>query len=88
MAKRGEVKLGDTVKDTITGVEGVVVTVSDWLNGCQTISVQKRELDKDGKPHDRIAFDIEQVELVPEKARVPEMAKTGGDAQVVRSTRE
>lgn len=88
MAKRGDIKLGDTVKDTITGVEGVVVCISDWLNGCQTISVQQRELNKDGHPHDRLPFDVEQLEVVPQAARVPTMAKTGGDAQDVRSGRE
>lgn len=89
MAERNTIQLGDTIRDTITGVQGVVVCISKWLNGCETLTVQKRELDKDGRPHDRLAFDVEQVALVEAEPRaLPGLKRTGGDAQVARSGRE
>lgn len=44
-----KIKVGDEVRDTITGFSGVVVCRSEWMYGCLRIAVQPREL-KDGKP--------------------------------------
>ncbi len=87
MAQQNSIQLGDTVKDTITGVMGVVVSISNWLNGCQTLQVQPTHL-KDGVPVDRIPFDVEQVELVSRRVTPKTERHTGGDAQRVRSGRE
>lgn len=76
MTKRGDIALGDEVKDTITGLTGVVVAITDWLNGCQRIQVQPREL-KDGKPVETSGFDVEQVELVTPAQPVAKV-NTGG----------
>jgi len=76
MAVRGELQLGDDAKDTITGLTGVVIGITDWLNGCQRISIQPREL-KDGRPVDNCCFDVEQLQLV-KRARPVVAAKTGG----------
>jgi hypothetical protein len=46
------VKLGDKVKDRVTGLTGIVIARTDWLNGCIRMTVQPQEL-KDGKPVDR-----------------------------------
>lgn len=87
MATYGDLQLGDTAKDTITGVEGVVVCISNWLNGCQTISLQPRKL-HEGKPVERLAFDTEQLTLISRR-EVPKTKKeTGGPAVVIRSGRE
>ena len=79
--------LGDTVKHTITGFEGVVVAFTTWLNGCERLSVQPTKMTKEGKPHDSAVFDIQ--ELVVTKAGThaatpapsPEapVRRTGGD---------
>lgn len=39
MALIGTVNLGDTAKDTITGLTGVVVATTLWLNGCERITL-------------------------------------------------
>lgn len=72
--------LGLEVRDTITGYRGVVVAKTEWLNHCWRIMVQTREL-KDGKPIDSVAFDVEQLEAVPDAARVriDKEIETGGD---------
>lgn len=36
--------LGDTVRDTITGLEGVVVSRTEWLERCDRYGVQPTEL--------------------------------------------
>lgn len=42
------IQLGQRVRDTVSGFEGVVVCRAEWLNGCIRFSVQAR-VDKDGK---------------------------------------
>ena len=81
MANRGEIHLGDEAKDEITGLTGVVVAVTTWLNGCERLSIQPREL-KDGRPVDNCVFDVEQLVLVKRrqiKESLPVWKKTGGD---------
>jgi hypothetical protein len=74
---KGKFGNGDTVRDTITGFEGVVigVRVTFWLNGCRRYGIQPREM-KDGKPIDSAWFDEEQLELVSEAE--PKDAKPSG----------
>jgi hypothetical protein len=55
--------LGCVAKDKISGFTGVVVAITEWLNGCQRATIQPKEL-KDGKPIDAHTFDAEQVEVV------------------------
>lgn len=60
-------KLGERVKDKITGFEGVAVARCEYLNGCISIQVQPTEL-KDGnmvKP----AW-IDETQLAKSKAKV------------------
>lgn len=42
-------KLGDRMKDLVTGVEGIAVGKTEWINGCVRFGLQ-RLLGKDGKP--------------------------------------
>jgi hypothetical protein len=71
-----EIELGDIVRDTITGFEGVAVATTEWLNGCRRISIQPQKL-HDGKPIESDWFDETQVAVV-KKSRKRELAKTGG----------
>ncbi len=58
------IKLGDTARDTITGFEGVVVCISDYLHGCRRFSLAPRHL-HDGKPLEWQSFDEPQVVAIP-----------------------
>lgn len=69
--------LGAEYRDTITGFSGVVVAVTQWLNGCVRVSIQPKAL-HDGKPVESSTFDIEQVEEVV-KAPQAVRSATGGD---------
>ncbi len=70
-------KLGDKVRDTVTGLEGTVVVESRFLNGCRRLGVQP-ELDKDGKMPDQYSFDEQQLELLKKEVVKDTPAKTGG----------
>jgi hypothetical protein len=56
--------LGDKVKDTVTGFEGIIVAKTDWLYGCTRCTVQPGFLDKDGKTIEAQGFDELQLELI------------------------
>ncbi len=59
-----EIQLGDIARDTITGYEGKVVGVTDWLYQCRRIGLQSMKLDKDGGPRDIEWFDELQCSLM------------------------
>ena len=69
-------KLGCKAKDTITGFNGVVIAVTEWLNGCVRATIQPQEL-KDGKPIDAVTFDIEQIEVI-NPVPIQEVKRSGG----------
>lgn len=57
------VKLGDLVRDKITGYTGIAVARTEWLHGCVRVTVQSQEL-KDGKPVETSTFDEPQLAIV------------------------
>jgi hypothetical protein len=78
------IQLGDKVKDRVTGFTGIVISRTEWLNGCIRIGIQPQEL-KDGKSIEAEWYDAQQVEILESGAIVltpqtnPEpAAKKGG----------
>lgn len=72
------IKLGDEVKDDITGLKGVVIAVCEWLNGCRRLTIQPSALHK-GQPVEAQTFDAEQISLVkPFKEPKKAPRRTGG----------
>ena len=74
------IKLGDKVKDTISGFEGIAIGHSAFLHGCDTVGVKPQGL-HDGKPISAQWFDINQLEVVePDAVRAtrPHDPKPGG----------
>lgn len=63
LASNEVINLGDLVKDKITGFEGVVECISEWLNACRRITVRPTIL-KDGLPIDSHTFDEPQLDIV------------------------
>jgi hypothetical protein len=72
-------KLGDTIRDTISGFTGVLVARTEWLNGCVRLTIQPKTL-HEGKRIDNDTFDIEQCELV-EAAQPKTAVATGGERE-------
>lgn len=56
--------LGCTAKDRISGFSGIVIAITEWLNGCQRITLAPQSISADGKLLDNQTFDAEQVEVV------------------------
>jgi len=58
-----EIKIGNAVRDKITGFSGIVIGITEWLTGCDTIGVQPQEL-KDGTPVGMQWFDSNRIEVL------------------------
>lgn len=71
-----EIQLGDIARDKITGFEGVVIANTQWLNGCDRLTLKPRKLKK-GVSLQSEAFDRPQLELV-ERQVLKATRKTGG----------
>lgn len=66
-------KLGERVRDTLSGYEGICYSINTWLHGCRHIGIKPLGCDKDGKPWETRWFDEPQVE----HAKGPVVAPTG-----------
>lgn len=71
------INLGDVVKDTITGFEGVAVASYEYLHGCRRICVQPQAL-HEGKPIEASTVDEPQLEVVKAVAAPRSEPVTGG----------
>lgn len=60
--KKFKFDCGDLVRDSVTGFTGVVTNRTQWMNMCNTYSVQPVDL-KDGRPQDPVGFDEPQLDL-------------------------
>lgn len=58
------IKLGDKVRDIYTGFEGIAAARTEWLHGCDRITIEPTSLDKDGKIQECACFDEQRVSLV------------------------
>ena len=58
-----KIKLGQIVKDKVSGFKGVAVAEHIYLQGCSRFTVQP-EVDKEGKLPDTQTFDEPQLEVV------------------------
>jgi hypothetical protein len=65
------IELGDVVRDSITGFEGVVIADTSWLHGCRRLTVQPSAL-HDGRPVESCSFDELQLLLVRKSGHEPQ----------------
>lgn len=63
VSTRADIKLGQSVREKVTGFEGVIVTISHEVDGSVLMGVQPRVL-VDGKPQEAWEFDIERLEAL------------------------
>ncbi len=62
-----KIKLGQVVRDKISGCEGTAIARTEWMNGCVRICIQS-EGSKDGVPFENFVVDEPQLEVVKAKA--------------------
>lgn len=60
-------KLGDQVKDSISGFKGIVVGRAEFLYGCVQLSIAPQET-KDGRVLDTVWLDEDRVVVTEENA--------------------
>lgn len=72
-----KIKLGDLVQDKLTGLQGIAVSLSDFLHGCRRINIQPQE-HKDSKPAEWVSFDEPQLKLVKPEVAKRKSNHTGG----------
>jgi hypothetical protein len=70
-------RLGDVAVDRISGFKGVATCRLEYLNGCVRWQISPQEL-HDGKPVESHYFDDEQLEVVPDSARVALVTRANG----------
>ena len=77
-----KIKLGQRVRDSITGYEGVAICRAEWLYGCVRITIQG-DLDKDGKMPEAVCIDEDQLIVIKskEKHNGHKAAKTTGGSR-------
>ena len=73
-----EIKLGDKVKDTITGFKGIAVARINWINGCDRITIQPEGLTEKGETFDVETFDEPQIKVITPKKIKTISNKKGG----------
>jgi len=56
------VKLGQKVKDRITGFEGIVIAKCFYLNGCTSCQIRPDKLKEDGSIHETQWIDEQQLD--------------------------
>lgn len=64
------IKLGDRIKDAVTGFTGIAVARTEWLHGCVRWTVQPEKLGKAGNVQDGFVFDEPQL-IIVKAAAVP-----------------
>jgi len=63
-------ELGGTLKEVISGFQGVCMGRSEYITGCNQYSIAPRELDQTGKIKDWCHFDENRLVKVESEERV------------------
>lgn len=88
-------EIGDRARDTISGLEGIIVGISQWTTGCARATIQPPITDRmkeEGKVPDAYSVDVLVLEMIHEGPRhadapAPELvgaARGGPMTRVVR----
>jgi hypothetical protein len=72
-----KIELGNLVKDKVSGISGIAVSRTEFLNGCVRYSLQPKPAKKDGSMPAELWFDEKQLEVVGKGVAI-QMKRTGG----------
>lgn len=73
---KAEIELGQKIRDKVSGIEGIAVARTEFLNGCVRITLQPKGK-KDGTLPDEKWFDSQQLEVVGQGIKTTQR-NTGG----------
>jgi hypothetical protein len=71
------IELGKELRDKVTGVKGIAVSRTEFINGCVRYTIQPKPLKKDGSIPAELWFDEKQLEVVGSGIKM-EQKRTGG----------
>lgn len=76
-------KLGQTLRDKVSGFTGIATAKVEFYNGCERFCLEPK-VGSDGKPIDAVYFDVQQLEVVDDGllAARPTTRTGGNPAQV------
>lgn len=77
-------KLGNELRDKVTGFKGIAIARTEWLNGCFRWVLQPK-MGKDGKVPEGQTFDEPQLEFIS-KGTVKEGPKNTGGPLPIKIT--
>ena len=80
MGVKFKFNLGDRLKDRVTGFEGIVMSRTEWLTGCNTYGLKSQVL-KDGLPTDSQWVDEVQLDKVDRGVNIVKAKKPLGGPQ-------
>lgn len=75
------IKLGDKVKDTITGFEGIAIAKTEFINGCIQFEVVPK-IKKGEKYPEAISIDEQHLEVITSKAKKIKKEENGGATRI------
>ena len=84
MAKK-EIKLGQKVRDTITGIEGIATSKTEYLNGCVQYELTRRIKKGEvltAESIQGINVDSQQLEVIETKKKPIKKSNNGGRMRV------
>lgn len=84
----GNVRLGDKVRDTVSGFTGVCVARTECLNGCWRMTLQPQRLNNDGIPCEAQTFDDLQLEVTEPKLQPVGSKETSGSRDAPAGPRD
>jgi len=79
-----EIELGEKVRDTITGVEGIVTSRTEYLNGCVQYEVTRRVKKGEvltAESVQGISVDEQQLEIIGKKKSIKK-SDNGGPMRI------
>jgi hypothetical protein len=79
-----KIMLGQTVRDTLTGYEGIAVARTEWLHGCVRITIQAPGVTDEGKIKPTCTCDEPQCEVVKKTKVKTDKKKHGPKPDPVR----
>ena len=71
-----EIELGQEVRDTVSGFQGIAVCRHIYLNGCARLSIQA-PIDKEGKLPEAVTFDEPQLEVIEKETGIEKSKDEG-----------
>lgn len=72
-----QAKLGDKVRDKVTGFTGIMSVLSIYLTGCSRAGVQPK-IGEDGKVPEAMYFDLPMLEVLESEVVTPIPTEKGG----------